>query len=181
MSGTGPKAGGPRYVARFRAAALGRGGEAEGAPAGPREVAEALRKAKPEAGRLSAAELPGPTGESNRLSVWPRGPVLCLGPGRAAAGEQARQARAAGCAAVELPGGATPEALAQAEGVAAVIWWGEADAARELRRALAGREGRLVPLVREAELESWLTLERHVCVDTTAAGGNAALLAASDG
>ena len=29
---------------------------------------------------LNTLELPGPTGESNRLSLHPRGRILCLGP-----------------------------------------------------------------------------------------------------
>ena len=47
----------------------------------------------------------------------------------------------------------------------------------ELRsRALASREGALVPLVSRAEMDIGLVLERSICVDTTAAGGNVDLL-----
>ena len=41
----------------------------------------------------SARALPGPTGESNRLSHFARGPILCLGPG-ALAERQANAIRA---------------------------------------------------------------------------------------
>ncbi|MGM0583508.1 MAG: bifunctional proline dehydrogenase/L-glutamate gamma-semialdehyde dehydrogenase PutA [Pseudomonadota bacterium] len=183
MSGTGPKAGGPAYVPRFRAAPLGEAGGAGNAePADAGALAEALSKApEPDPRRLEATELPGPTGESNRLSLWPRGRVFCLGPGAEAATEQARQARAAGCVPVELLQGASPEALEQAPPFAAAVWWGDKETARALRRALAARSGPILPLVREADLAPWLVVERHVCVDTTAAGGNAALLAASEG
>lgn len=57
--------------------------------------------------------------------------------------------------------------------------WADADAARPYAEALAAREGALIPLITEADPTERLTLERHVCIDTTAAGGNAALLAAS--
>ena len=50
---------------------------------------------------------------------------------------------------------------------------------RAARRALAAREGALVrwPAGRD-DLAPRCRLERHTCIDTTAAGGNAALLAA---
>ena len=115
-------------------------------------------------------------GHRNGLGI-----VLCLGPGAEAAAEQACQARALGCPAAELPQGAQPEALTTAPGFAAVAFWGPPEEARPLRMALAAREGPILPLILEADLRPWLTLERHVCIDTTAAGGNAALLAAADG
>ncbi|MCH8169138.1 MAG: hypothetical protein IIC03_14600, partial [Proteobacteria bacterium] len=43
--------------------------------------------------------------------------------------------------------------------------------------ALAAREGALLALIAEPGQPERYALERHVCVDTTAAGGNAALLA----
>src|SRR5690606_24143393 len=54
FSGTGPKAGGPNYLPRFTTS----GG--------------AVSRA--------ALELPGPTGETNTLHVFPRGTLVCLGP-----------------------------------------------------------------------------------------------------
>jgi RHH-type proline utilization regulon transcriptional repressor/proline dehydrogenase/delta 1-pyrroline-5-carboxylate dehydrogenase len=48
---------------------------------------------------------------------------------------------------------------------------------RAIRQALAARDGPLVPLVTETAVPERFMVERHVCVDTTAAGGNAALLA----
>ena len=56
---------------------------------------------------------------------------------------------------------------------------GTAGEARALRRALAGRGGPIVPLVGEALYPAAYAHERAVCVDTTAAGGNASLLAAA--
>ena len=50
------------------------------------------------------------------------------------------------------------------------------EAVREIRIALAERDGTLIPLINEKSAERYI-LERHLCVDTTAAGGNASLIA----
>jgi RHH-type proline utilization regulon transcriptional repressor/proline dehydrogenase/delta 1-pyrroline-5-carboxylate dehydrogenase len=47
------------------------------------------------------------------------------------------------------------------------------------RQALAARTGPLVPLVTGDDLEHCCMRERHTCIDTTATGGNASLLAAA--
>ena len=70
-----------------------------------------------------------------------------------------------------------PEALAELTGFDAVASQAETDALRAIRRALASRDGPIVPLITETGQRDRYSLERHVCVDTTAAGGNAALLA----
>ena len=57
--------------------------------------------------------------------------------------------------------------------------WADGKTARACAQALAARAGALVPLITEADPAPRLVLERHLCIDTTAAGGNAALLAAS--
>ena len=44
------------------------------------------------------------------------------------------------------------------------------------RQALARREGGIVPLITRASDAERLITERHVCIDTTASGGNAELL-----
>ena len=44
-------------------------------------------------------------------------------------------------------------------------------------RALASRKGPIVPLITARPDQAHVAHERHLCVDTTAAGGNAALLA----
>ena len=51
---------------------------------------------------------------------------------------------------------------------------------KEYRQALAKREGALLPLITEHKLDQRFVIERHLCVDTTAAGGNASLIAASE-
>ena len=48
-----------------------------------------------------------------------------------------------------------------------------------IRRALARIEGPIIRLLTERFHPAGYALERAICIDTTAAGGNAALLAAS--
>ena len=95
LSGTGPKAGGPDYLPRFTAPEPGQpAGHAEGS-ADPAKVQAAL-DATPPAGPIETLDLPGPTGESNRLTLLPRAPLLCLGPGRDAAEAQRKAVEALG-------------------------------------------------------------------------------------
>ena len=224
LSGTGPKAGGPLYLRRFRRSASG----AEERPAdGPaigaetlaglmpdaagwakradRIVAlrEALRGRWPDALAAAAAldhgpvDLPGPTGEANAYALLPRGRVLCLGAGRDALAAQVIQALAAGNAVLAVGANAQatlqpllgrgfplaagdgtllPEALQELD-IDLVAASGALDWMAALRRALAKREGAIVPLVSELLYPAAYVHERAVCVDTTAAGGNASLMA----
>jgi len=43
---------------------------------------------------------------------------------------------------------------------------------------LLARNGVIIPLIAEKNAAERLALERHLCIDTTAAGGNASLIAA---
>ena len=188
LSGTGPKAGGPEYVAQFYAK--------------PRTVDEASYSRTANAGAvqkaitalsapadtpLSTEEMPGPTGESNRLSRYGRGKVLCLGPTPSSAREQARIAHEQGCTALlvceglneseDINGTLAREALKTLEGVDVVALWSDDADCRAARQALAAREGMLLPLATDpTTLAARCIIERHVCIDTTAAGGNATLL-----
>ena len=58
---------------------------------------------------------------------------------------------------------------------------GEAETARIYAKALAARKGAILPLVTGHPDRAHVCHERHLCVDTTAAGGNADLLAKSAG
>ena len=233
LSGTGPKAGGPLYLTRFRRTAAA---ESHDAPQGdevklgdlqsaidgldarnwaarPNRV-EVLRKALSGKGgviRKALSEtaaldmtpqtLPGPTGESNRLTLYPKGLVLCLGPTSAIAVAQAAQALGTGCPAVlvapgaakaaqplleagapvaALDGTVAAETLTAVRGIAAVAASGASDWTRDLRIALAQRDGPIVPLETQTISPERYVVERHLCIDTTAAGGNASLLAASE-
>ncbi len=230
LSGTGPKAGGPLYLTRFRRVGTV---ETVAAPDGP-EVDRAaieralagldtrnwaaradrvnavrgaisaeggvVRKALTETAAIdmSPRTLPGPTGESNRLRLVPRGNVLCLGPTAEIAIAQAVQALGAGCGVVVVAPGAqtmaralsaagapiaaldgvvSGETLKALDGFAVVAAAGRSDWTRDLRVALSERDGPIVPLVTETVAPERYLLERHLCIDTTAAGGNASLLA----
>jgi RHH-type proline utilization regulon transcriptional repressor/proline dehydrogenase/delta 1-pyrroline-5-carboxylate dehydrogenase len=179
LSGTGPKAGGPEYITRFAAPGRVRF-DGEAGPA--RDAAEVQRAldAAPLPPRHDVTGLPGPTGESNRLTRVARAPLLCLGPGPEAAGRQAQAARLLGGLALEADG-LPPAALTTLEGFSGAVWWGEADVARDYAQALAAREGPILPLLTGGLIAADVLLERHLCVDTTASGGNAELLAEAGG
>ena len=227
LSGTGPKAGGPHYLRRFRRDRAG------SAPASGEAVpAHALAEHMPDAGRhgwdtrqdrvaqlrrhlrgkaadamaavatldYGPVDLPGPTGEANTLTLVPRGRVLCLGPDAEALTWQAVQALAAGNAVLAVAAGAPAllkpligkgMPLAALDGRVApddlrsppldlVAFSGSAEDARAIRAALAAPDGPIVPLVGEIAYPAAYAHERAVCVDTTAAGGNASLLAAAE-
>ncbi|MGG7566047.1 bifunctional proline dehydrogenase/L-glutamate gamma-semialdehyde dehydrogenase PutA [Rhodovulum sp. DZ06] len=179
LSGTGPKAGGPNYLARFRRPEARVVSASWEAPADAAAVQAALDAAAGQGRPVPAREMPGPTGESNRLRMVPRAPVLCLGPGRAAAEAQAQAVRALGGAAAVAPGGVDAAALRALTGLSGVLWWGDAEAARGYAAALAARSGPILPLICAAPDLGHVMQERHLCVDTTASGGNAQLLAAA--
>ncbi len=113
----------------------------------------------------------------------PRGTVLCLGPTLALAQAQAAAARASGNGVLIVAPGATegvdgvldPAALATLPGIDAVAFEGED--LGPVRRSLAEREGPIVPVVCAADE---VVIERHLCIDTAAAGGNAELMSATE-
>jgi RHH-type proline utilization regulon transcriptional repressor/proline dehydrogenase/delta 1-pyrroline-5-carboxylate dehydrogenase len=115
--------------------------------------------------------------------------VLCLGPGADRARAQAHAVRAAGAAplaiapglagAEGLDGTLDPQALATLSGFDAVVAEAPNEALRPMRRTLADREGAILPLLAESDFARWVVIERHLCIDTTASGGNAALLASA--
>jgi RHH-type transcriptional regulator, proline utilization regulon repressor / proline dehydrogenase / delta 1-pyrroline-5-carboxylate dehydrogenase len=175
LSGTGPKAGGPNYLRRFMAA--------------PRQISKtawtkqddlnALKAriagaASREGQVISEREMPGPTGEANTLTLLRRAPVLCLGPGKEAVAAQAQAVEALGGAAVVADGLVPPEALTTLENISGAIWWG--DGGQGYAQALADRPGPILPLITTLPDQGHVAHERHLCVDTTASGGNAALL-----
>lgn len=174
LSGTGPKAGGPNYLARFRRHPADTAGDVWPSQDSKDRLTKALTSA---GGKASATKttLPGPTGESNVLTAMARGPVLCLGPGPEAVKAQARAVEALGGIAVKAEGGIAPDWLADLASEGA-IWWGDDATARALRAELASRKGPILPLITGMPDKGHACHERHVCVDTTASGGNAQLL-----
>ena len=175
MSGTGPKAGGPDYLPRFTAAPRIEVTAEPAAPEAEPALQARLTAAAAPAAAVETHALPGPTGESNRLSLHPRAPLLCAGPGPEAAAAQAAAIRALGGTAVEAPG-IPPEALTRLQGFSGVLYWGPDAQARAMTEALATRPGPILPLITSAPDRAHALLERHVCIDTTASGGNAELL-----
>ncbi|WP_050527622.1 bifunctional proline dehydrogenase/L-glutamate gamma-semialdehyde dehydrogenase PutA [Pseudorhodobacter aquimaris] len=175
LSGTGPKAGGPDYIARFTRLAAPDlpGGEATTRLA---DVKTNLANHTPSRAAIHVRDLPGPTGESNRLSAFARAPLLCLGPTAPQCLSQAEAVRALGGTAIEA-GNLDPETLRDLQGFAGALWWGDAEIGRAYACALAERDGPILPLIGGMPDVAHVRLERHVCVDTTASGGNAQLLA----
>ncbi|MCP8884364.1 bifunctional proline dehydrogenase/L-glutamate gamma-semialdehyde dehydrogenase PutA [Devosia sp. XJ19-1] len=151
LSGTGPKAGGPHYLPRFTL---------EGSDL-----------------QSGAIELPGPTGESNRLYVAPRGTLLCLGPTPEDFAAQRAMAERAGCR--FAVGEMDIDELVTGTTFDAVAWFGDEAGLKSVRLAMSRREGALLPILFSPGDIGRLQVERHVCIDTTAAGGNASLMASA--
>lgn len=174
LSGTGPKAGGPDYLPRFYTSEtvnlpkpksqteidlLAAQSLIDGAPAAPITP-------------LHMVDCPGPTGESNRLSHFIAGRTLCLGPDVEA---QMNLVSAAGGVGVPLPN-LKIDVLENLDGFASIIYWGEAEAQRAVRQVLARRDGPILPLATRRNIDWAITAEQHICIDTTASGGNTELL-----
>ncbi len=185
LSGTGPKAGGPSYLARLTSPVFPVSEFKSGAKANF-DAAQSAINALPSPSRkpLQTTDLPGPTGESNQLSTYARGKILCLGPSKKQADQQADEARATGCIPLriceggDVNGALLPTDLTRLTGFDAVTFWGAEQDARAYRIALSERQRAILPLITSAGDPSKYHIERHVCIDTTASGGNAELLAA---
>lgn len=174
LSGTGPKAGGPNYLHRFLRFPQKYPSETWDEACDFTLLKDLLSKMGNRK-QICVKEMPGPTGELNRLLIIQRGPVLCLGPGKHVVREQIAVVEKLGGIAVGIDGSISPEQLASLETIAAIIWWG--DDARDYLIALANRSGPIISLITENPDLSHVAHERHICIDTTAAGGNAKLLA----
>ncbi|ARO15149.1 RHH-type transcriptional regulator, proline utilization regulon repressor / proline dehydrogenase / delta 1-pyrroline-5-carboxylate dehydrogenase [Ketogulonicigenium robustum] len=141
---------------------------------GPNYLPRFAAPTAPNAGVLDTL-LPGPTGESNEMILSPRGAILCAGPTPADVSAQVAAVTALGGLPVTGPADLVHDPLA------AVLFWGEADAARAIETQLAQRPGAIVPLIASQPDIAHVMHERHICIDTTAAGGNAQLLAEVSG
>ena len=140
--------------------------------------------------------LPGPTGERNTLHFLPRGTLGCHAQSLPQLLEQLAAAWATGnrtlltdsddgrrlVRIIHHPDIAFVGDLVDAD-IQALLFAGNEAAADPLRRRLAARDGPLVPLIGEREGGGYdlhrLVLEKTVSVNTTAAGGNAALMSLS--
>lgn len=224
LSGTGPKAGGfislNAYSQNTQATPAGDSRFIAGdfSPAEPLSLSsfdgfddvklDAVRKVFPELGddffsylsssyqKFSARkDLPGPTGETNELSYYPRGTVLCLGPGQSNALQQTLTALTLGNAClsviseanyhrltslgltnntVQRLGSMPSEDFLLSDHYQAILWQGDPGS---LEHIIARRNREILPVV-SSIYESWrLITEQVITVNTTAAGGNASLLA----
>ncbi len=150
-------------------------------------------------------QLPGPTGEDNLLSLNPRGLTLIATPDADIALQQAIQALYCGnpllvCNAqfneiqqnwlLQHPNVVLSDkaiSAAQLTGIPGLVnfaYTASNDAqlvkAREFRVALANRDGAIVRFINEAVSPYLYVQERHLCINTTAAGGNVQLIANSE-
>ncbi|MCY3997593.1 MAG: hypothetical protein OXF07_15770, partial [Rhodobacter sp.] len=100
-------------------------------------------------------------------------------PGTEAVNRQSSDVTRLGGVAVAVPEAVDGDALTEVSGFSGAVWWGDPDTARRYAKALAARPGPIVRLVTDAIVEPDVLLERHLCVDSTASGGNVALLAAA--
>lgn len=175
LSGTGPKAGGPHYLARLTR----RHGEA------------ALPDTSPQ-GSMTPTCLPGPVGEDNTLTLRPRGTVLCMG-GDSPSHLERQIARALE-AGNRVLGLRTETGAALPAGVVAVdmetAWSLLHQTAGETLHAVAidgagrgevcalmcRRDGPIVPVLSAFDDVDRFCVERTVTVNIAAAGGNPSLL-----
>ncbi len=203
LSGTGPKAGGPLYLRRL----LKNSSPETGLPAGKTPLAAQAWAAwlteigEPEAAAACnamlpttpfgvAQNLPGPVGERNLYTTEPRGTVLCAAATRAGLLPQISAALATGNIAAGkldlLP--AIPAALANwitdsaaSNTKAAALFIGPPDDCRTLNESLAAQPGPIAAVHTPRPDGSYplecLIRERSISTNTTAAGGNASLLA----
>jgi RHH-type proline utilization regulon transcriptional repressor/proline dehydrogenase/delta 1-pyrroline-5-carboxylate dehydrogenase len=203
-SGTGPKAGGPLYLKRLQrgAVTLDRH-QRQSVPAIDSLAAWAKAQGK---SRLAAhiesyarttpvgslIALPGPTGERNTLAYVPRGNIACFASNTEVLLNQVAAALSTGNRALVVEG-ALPADL-PADVKAAIQTVSAADLAKadfqialvesslgaKLRPELAARDGAIISVIdttEEGDIPLWrLVAERALCVNTTAAGGNASLM-----
>jgi RHH-type proline utilization regulon transcriptional repressor/proline dehydrogenase/delta 1-pyrroline-5-carboxylate dehydrogenase len=143
----------------------------------------------------STLALPGPTGERNTLSFAARGVILCAANTIAALLNQLAAVLATGNTAVVLARGndlipaslpkAVRDAIEVVDSVDATrsgfhLALVETSLSHSLRPVLAARGGALISVIETSEehnIALWrLVAERALCVNTTAAGGNASLM-----
>ncbi|MDB5907167.1 MAG: putA, partial [Massilia sp.] len=143
----------------------------------------------------STLELPGPTGERNSLAFASRGMVLCAASNIGVLLNQLAAVLATGNRAIVLSGGVKllPDGLPaevrdRIQVVAGLdeckypfqVALAEAPTSHELGPILAARAGAIVSMIdttEEGAIPLWrLVAERALCVNTTAAGGNASLM-----
>lgn len=195
LSGTGPKAGGQLYVSKFVQGisnktamdALKAERIARITAALPSELTAAWQTVLQATAALnfSVQNLPSPTGEANEYRMIARGTVACLG------GRLAEQVLAALLCGNKVQMLETPTWLASLQAcgdikvvnaidlkqIDSIALFDDEAAQRAWQTKLAAHEGLVIPLMASIHDVAALVHEVHICTDTTAAGGNAELLA----
>ena len=180
LSGTGPKAGGPSYLYQFVKNEVNPSFDYIDKKITISEAQHIINNCpKPKRKAIKSISLPGPTGESNILTTYPKGVILCLGPSIEQAKIQEKTVNASGSIACIILG-LDLDLLSKLENFSAVILWSKVNDVRKARKALANRKGNIIPIVTDISSLNHLKIERHVCIDTTAAGGNVELLVNSN-
>jgi RHH-type proline utilization regulon transcriptional repressor/proline dehydrogenase/delta 1-pyrroline-5-carboxylate dehydrogenase len=201
LSGTGPKAGGPLYLGRLvKQPTVPPGIASVAADPGARDLAvwlngegEVARDAAARSLLGAQVELPGPVGERNLYGLHPRGRILLLPQTRSGLIEQLAAALATGNQVVVGNIDLRKELTGLPQRVADRVEWaddwtargpfsgalieGGADVRREALAKLAELPGPIVlPQAGTPRLD-WLVEEVSTSINTTAAGGNASLMA----
>jgi len=205
-SGTGPKAGGPLYLKRLQKGVVSTERHARHASAAADALASwakttgkqrVLMQIEQYVRTTPAGELiglPGPTGERNTLAYVPRGAIACLAGSTSVLLNQLAAVLATGNQAVVVDGAsllpndlpaAVKGAIQSVTGVGSLkegvqIALVDSSMTAAVRETLAARDGAMVSVIdttEEGEIPLWrLVAERALCVNTTAAGGNASLM-----
>lgn len=201
LSGTGPKAGGPLYLGRLvQAATVPPGIASVAADPAVRDLAvwlngagDAAREAALRSLLGAQVELPGPVGERNLYTLHPRGRVLLLPQTRDGLIEQLAATLATGNHAVVGNAALRGELSGLPQRVAERISWaddwrtagpysgalieGDDAVRRDALAQLAELPGPIVLPQAGAPRLDWLVEEVSTSINTTAAGGNASLMA----
>jgi RHH-type transcriptional regulator, proline utilization regulon repressor / proline dehydrogenase / delta 1-pyrroline-5-carboxylate dehydrogenase len=151
---------------------------------------------------IHKSRLPGPTGEENLLSLHARGLIVVASPNPDIAFRQILQALYCGnpvmvfnaqfsveqskwlarCSQMFITGrGLGIGTLCGLEGLACLVFTAGGEKQKALvqayRKALAERKGPIVRFVSDVLTPTLYMYERHLCINTTAAGGNVRLIA----
>ena len=194
LSGTGPKAGGPHYLLALRRPASRPFHRDEVDTVDMIDAASlhaawnGLKQQTHPEKVVSTLSRPGVTGESNTLVLKSRGYWLCAGD--ELSWQMAEDAARMGNPVLlvthsdqpedfdeslpirHLRGGLELQQLSLLESLAAVSLSGPDTWLRQARIILSQRQGAIVPLLTEPGCSPRHICEKHLCEDTTAAGGN---------
>ena len=196
LSGTGPKAGGPRYLSAFRVSPITPAADPLSLTASEdRLLRDRIESAlSAQAGQITTdanhhEDCPGPTGELNRWSEYPRGVWLALG---ASAEPLIDEALRLNNRVVWLTETGvetlTDERVTHILCTEITVDWLSSlafdgvlvattvDCLKQIAQKLTERSGPLIPVITHPGSVAQMTCERHVCIDTTASGGNPGLL-----